>query len=380
MEKRITKIISRINCPETNSSSSHSFVFSEESLKPEDLLLSTQTLVPKINPDGTKYIELDGIKNSYEKGKRVNDSKSKAIYAIASARMILKSKAAKKKIEEIKEVITSTLGIDEVIITRIKSFSIDHQSYDTLAPIIKGDNFGLKEFIFNPRIWLFLLWDSEDCYDNPLFDVCPGYFNFEVSTKLPIKVKKFLDDPEIQEIEFTKLFKDYPDLGRMTDFLIEEVLGNGIIGYSEKEKAVIINNDENSYYISTINLGTTYNDPDIFEYLGFFYKKDDLYLLYTRSTLWEKIYNNYKKLFEIPDPSNESEKKILSEEFQSKLNEITRWMVVDNSSPGYYRTILSKLFDHKVLDKEFLKKLKLEENDIKLFKLSIYSRQAHEFI
>ena len=25
-------------------------------------------------------------------------------------------------------------------------------------------------------------------------------------------------------------------------------------------------------------------------------------------------------------------------------------------------------------------KLKLEENDIKLFKLSIYSRQAHEFI
>lgn len=381
MEKRITKIISRINCPETNSSSSHSFVFSEESLKPEDLLLSTQTLIPKIKPDGTKYIELDGIKNSYEKGKRVNDSKSKAIYAIASAQMILKSKAAKKKIEEIKEIITSTLEIDEVIITKIKSFSIDHQSHDTLAPIINGDKFGLKEFIFNPRIWLFLLWDSEDCYDNPIFDVCPGYFNFEVSTKLPIKVKKFLDDPEIQEIEFTKLFRDYPDLGHMTDFLIEEVLGNSIIGYSEKEKAVIINNDdENSYYRSIINLGPTCNDPDIFEYLGFFYKEDDLYLLYTRSTLWEKIYNNYKKLFEIPDPSNESGKKILSEEFQSKLNEITRWMIVDDFSPEYYRTVLSKLLDHKVLDKEFLKKLKLEENDIKLFKLSIYSRQTHEFI
>ena len=121
METRITKIISRINCPETNSSSSHSFVFSEEALKPEDLLLSTQTLIPKVKSDGTKYIELDGIKNSYEKSKRVNDSKSKAIYAIASARMILTGKAAKKKIEKIKEIITSTLGIDEVIITRIRS-------------------------------------------------------------------------------------------------------------------------------------------------------------------------------------------------------------------------------------------------------------------
>lgn len=380
METRITKIISRINCPETNSSSSHSFVFSEEALKPEDLLLSTQTLIPKVKSDGTKYIELDGIKNSYEKAKRVNDSRSKAIYAIASARMILKGQAAKKKLEKIKEVITSTLGIDEVIITRIKEFSIDHQSYDTLAPIINGDDFGLKEFIFNPRVWLFLLWDSEDCYDNPIFDVCPGYFNFEVSAKLPIKVKRFLDDPKIQEIEFTKLFRDYPDLDHMTDFFIEEVLGNGIIGYSENDGVVVINNDdEKSYYRSTIHLETTRNDPNIFEYLSFLYKGDDLCLLYIRSTLWEKIYNNYKKLFEIPDPSNESREEILSEEFQSKLNEITKWMTVD-FSPGYYRVILSKLFDHKVLDEEFLKKLKLEENDIKLFKLSIYSRQAHEFI
>ena len=118
MKTRITNIISRINCPETNSSSSHSFVFSEEALKPEDLLLSTQTLVPKVRSDGKKYIELDGIKDSYENGKRVNDSRSKAIYAIASARMILDGSKEKKKIEEIKEIIKETLGIDEIILTK----------------------------------------------------------------------------------------------------------------------------------------------------------------------------------------------------------------------------------------------------------------------
>ena len=250
METRVTKIISRINCPETNSSSSHSFVFSEESLKPEDLLLSTQTLIPKIKSDGTKYIELDGIKDNCDCGeKRANDSKTKAIYAIASARMILKSRSAKKKIEEIKEVIKSTLGVDEVIITRQKEFTIDHQSWNILEPIINGDEFGLKEFIFNPRIWLFLLWDSEDCYDNPIFDVCPGYFNFEVSTELPIKVKKFLEDPEIQEIEFTRLVKDYPELNHITDFVTEEIWGNGICGYSEKDEAVIIDENHSSYII-----------------------------------------------------------------------------------------------------------------------------------
>ena len=378
METRVTKIISRINCPETNSSSSHSFVFSEESLKPEDLLLSTQTLIPKIKSDGTKYIELDGINDSYESGgKRANDSKTKAIYAIASARMILKSRSAKKKIEEIKEVIKSTLGVDEVIITRQKGFTIDHQSWDILEPIINGDEFGLREFIFNPRIWLFLLWDSEDCYDNPIFDVCPGYFNFEVSTELPVKVKKFLEDPEIQEIEFTRLFKDYPELNNITDFVTEEIWGNGIYGYSEKDETIIIDENHPSYYYNMTS--TTNNNPDVFEYLGVLSKEKDLYLFYIRSTLWEEIYNNYKKRFEISDPSNESREKKYSEEFQSKLDEITIWKKLD-SSPASYKNILFSLFNSPVLDEKLLEDLNLNDKDIKLFKLSIYSRRANEFI
>lgn len=377
METRITKIISRINCPETNSSSSHSFVFSEEALKPEDLLLSTQTLVPKIRPDGTKYIELDGVKDSYEIDKRVNDSKSKAIYAIASAKMILKSRAANKKIEKIKEIIKSTLGVDEVIITRKNEFSIDHQSHDTLESIINGDDLGLKEFIFNPRVWLFLLWDSEDCQDNPIFDVCQGYFNFEVSVKLPIKVNKFLDDPEIQEIEFVKLFRDYPDLTHLYDFVQEVTTENGIHGYSEKKGTVII--EEYDYRVSHFFTSETTGDEDIFEFFKFLNKGEDLYLLYIRSTLWKEIFENFKELHEIPDPSNGSDRKILSEEFQTMYNNAKRWLTED-SSPGFFKNIIINLLAWKVLSEENLRALKIKDEDIKLFKISTYSRQANEII
>ena len=375
MKTRITNIISRINCPETNSSSSHSFVFSEEALKPEDLLLSTQTLVPKVRSDGKKYIKLDGIKDSYENGKRVNDSRSKAIYAIASARMILDGSEEKKKIEEIKEIIKETLDIDEIILTKQEEFSIDHQSHYNLESIINGDKTGLKEFIFNPRIWLFLLWDSEDCYDNPIFDVCPGYFNFELSVEIPILVKRFLDEPIIQDIEFTKLCVEYPKINNLLDFYYEEIQGNRILGYSEKEKVAIIEKDGKCFYSYSDN--TTKDDPDIFECFSFYENKDDLYLLYVRSTLWKEILENYKKLNEIPDPSNEAGAKKLNEEFQKKYNETTKWINFDDSA-GCYKYILINLLGRRILTDNFLRDIKLKKEDIKLFKISIYSRQANE--
>ena len=379
METRITKIISRINCPETNSSSSHSFVFSEEALKPEDLLLSTQTLVPEVKSDGKKYIELDGIRDSYEIGKRVNDSRSKAIYAIASARMILSSRKAKKKIDEIKEIIKETLNIDEVILTRQKAFSVDHQSQGNIESIIKGDRFGLKEFIFNPRIWLFLLWDSEDCYENPIFDVCPGYFNFEISTEFPFLVKRFLDDPIIHNIEVTRLCCEYPGLNNLKDFFYEEVCGNHIIGYSEKDGVVIIEKDENSYYRLFDTDKTTQDDPNVFEFFNFYGKGDDLYLLYVRSTLWKEIFENYKKLHEISDPSNDSGEKKLTEEFQKRYDEITKWINIEDSL-GFYKYLLISLLGNNILDDKILKKIDLTEKDTKVFKISIYSRKADENI
>ena len=379
METRITKIISRINCPETNSSSSHSFVFSEEALKPEDLLLSTQTLVPEVKSDGKKYIELDGIRDSYETGKRVNDSRSKAIYAIASARMVLSSGKAKKKIDEIKEIIKETLNVDEVILTRQKDFSVDHQSQGNIESIIKGDRFGLKEFIFNPRIWLFLLWDSEDCYENPIFDVCPEYFNFEISTEFPFLVKRFLDDPIIHNIEFTRLCCEYPGLNNLKDFFYEEVRGNHIIGYSEKDGVVIIEKDENSYYRLFYTDRTTQDDPNVFEFFNFYGKGDDLYLLYVRSTLWKEIFENYKKLHEISDPSNDSGEKKLTEEFQKRYDEITKWINIENS-PGFYKYLLISLLGNNILDDKILKKIDLTEKDTKVFKISIYSRKADENI
>ena len=124
---------------------------------------------------------------------------------------------------------------------------------------------------------------------------------------------------------------------------------------------------------------TTNNNPDIFEFLGVLSKEKDLYLCYIRSTLWEEIYNNYKKHFEISDPSNESREKKYSEEFQSKLDEVTIWKRLD-SSPASYKNILFSLFNSPFLDEKLLEDLNLNDKDIKLFKLSIYSRRANEFI
>ena len=52
--------------------------------------------------------------------------------------------------------------------------------------------------------------------------------------EIPILVKRFLDEPMIQDIEFTKLCVEYPKINNLLDFYYEEIQGNRILGYSEK--------------------------------------------------------------------------------------------------------------------------------------------------
>ena len=384
MKTRLTKFITRRNCPETNSSSSHSFVFSRETLKEEDLLLSTQTIQPTITPDGGEKIAMfDGIVESYEPAtllKRVNDSRSKALYAFGSARVIYGKEKGKKKLEEIKKVIKDTLNLDEVKLTHWKDIEIDHQSYTTLKMILDEGYEAIKEFIFNPRVWLFLLWDSEDCYDNQIFDVCDGIFNFEVSVKVPLRVEKFLSEPEIQEIEFTKLSREYPTARTILDIYNDIIYENDLLYYSSQTKSIVKNTEDidKRFFVREEK---TANDPDIYEFLGLTGLGEDIYVTYVKSTAWDDILDNMKKAAQLPKDPHEPNKVQYKESFKEDLDDINRWAkdMDENSLTKYtVKRILGKY--RLLLTKSDLETLRIREEDIKLFKVVIYSRKTNEII
>ena len=384
MKTRITKFITRKNCPETNSSSSHSFVFSKETLKDEDLLLSTQTIIPQIYPDlgGKSIVKFDGRTDSYEpsSSRRVNDSRSKALYAFGAARVNYGRDKGKKKLEEIKKVIIETLKIDDVKVSHWNDIEIDHQSYSTLKIILDSGYEGIKEFIFNPRVYLFLLWDSEDCYDNPIFDVCKGIFNFEVSIKFPIKVEKFLSTPELQEIEFTKLSRNYPTTGILFDIYNDIMYENDLMSYSSTTGSMTETETTQSNsrkYVRSDDF--TENKDDIFEYLSLAGLEEDIYVVFLKSSLWGKILEKIKKSAEIPkDPTDSSTSVKYNKEFEDTLNDIKRWWRGDNEA-SFNKYTVKRLLGQKrlLLTKDDLNLLGLTKEDIKLFKITIYSRETN---
>lgn len=386
MKTRLTKFITRKNCPETNSSSSHSFVFSKERLKDEDLLLSTQTIIPTIYSDGGEkgktVAEFNGSVDSYELYthlKRVNDSRSKALYAFGSARVIYGRDKGKKKLEEIKKVIKDTLNIDEVKLTHWSDIDIDHQSYNTLKIVLDEGYEAIKEFIFNPRVWLFLLWDSEDSYDNPIFDVCDDIFNFEVSMKIPILVEKFMDEPEIQEIEFTKLSRNYPDTRVLLDIYNDIIYENDLLYYSSEAKSMIKNSFNGSRKYFALSEERTEYDPKIYEFFGLVGLEEDLYVACVNSTIWNDILENIKKAAELPkDPVN-PDKVQYKEQFLNDLNDINSWYR-GNDENAKIKYIVKQIVGkyQLLLTESDLKTLGIKEEDIKLFKMTIYSRKSNE--
>ena len=381
MKTKITKFITRKNCPETNSSSSHSFVFSREVFQGEDLLLSTQTISPSLMSDGKKVAIFDGRTDSYEpsNSRRVNDSRSKALYAFGAARVNYGRDKGKKKLEEIKKVIIETLKIDEVKVSHWNDIEIDHQSHDTLKIVLESGYEGIKEFIFNPRVYLFLLWDSEDCYDNPIFDVCKGIFNFEVSIKFPIKVEKFLSTPELQEIEFTKLSRNYPTTGILLDICNDIMYENELISYSSTTGSMTeIIQDPARKYVGRFDDFTEDKD-DILEYLCLAGLEEDVYVVFVKSSLWGQILEKMKKSAEIPkDPTDSSTTVKYNKEFEDIFNDIRRWWRRDDEA-SFNKYIVKQLLRQKrlLLTKDDLNLLGLTEEDIKLFKTTIYSRETN---
>ena len=377
MEIKKIRTITRMSCPETNSSSSHSFILGIDPFdKDKDLSVPSQELIPKETPDGKKVIILDGKTDDYELHKRTNSSKSKAIYLIASARtMYSSSKTTNKKIDIIKEVIKETLSVDDVEIKNAKLWSIDHQSQKNMETILKSDATAIREFIFNPRSWLFLLWDSEDTDDNPLFDVCPGVLNYEVGLEIPISVDKFLEKPEIQHIGFYKPLRNYPCCQDIYEVIPRLIVNNNLIGYSESSGAIV--KKENSedylgYYKFGLVLKPEINNPDIFEPLGLVHDEENIYLALLRSTLWTEVWEFHK---------NKKEKKMNPSELMEfrEDNEIVA-RIRNNSTQ-----VAKQLVDHYFIYDEYIRDYSDLENefgikgaDIKLLKINIRKRESFE--
>ena len=388
MEKRKTKIIIRENCPETNSSSSHSFVLSREKFKPEDLKLATQTLIPGFDEKSGKsnVVVLDGLTDSYERERKINDSKLKAAYLIASLRYILGTQKKKEDINKVKEIIKKNTGADEVIIRNESSFEIDHQSHQVLESLIKSKDPDIyEEFIFNPRIWVYLLWDSEDDINNQIYSSSGyDYFKYEVSVKLPIVVQRFREDPRIDEIDFTILQYSYPTIKSFDD-IQSMIFTSNFIEHYDDSVGGFNKIDNKDGVIDRICLRRSYyneskNDPNYYELFGVLGIGDKLHFSFIRSDLWIDVYNNLIKIF----PGlriDESDSDKFPEIEALNLIYLERELAnLRQLSPDQYaRYIVTTILNYisPLFTKSILKILGISEDNLKIFPINIYSREEN---
>lgn len=363
---RKTLFITRLNCPETNSSSSHSFALSRKSLCADDFKDPAQTLIPIITDSGKKIISLDGkideLVPDFEKSS--NSSKVKLMYTLRSIDFLFSESVAKRKKSEVLEMVRETLGIDEVIAKNTTHWVIDHQSTDTLEQLLKTEDYLkiLKEFIFNPRAWIFFLWDSEDCYDNPVFEVLEDYSKYEVSIEFPILVEKFQEAPEVQNIKFTKLSKDYPNLGMINEFYdsFQHKLGYRV--YNESLKSFIIDPryiPVQSGWHEVYPDAEELNDPNLFIPLTISGFKEDLYLVFLRSTEWVQVWENLKKYLLKNDP-----------EFEEDFDSYVKF----DSEFSKSRLLREFIKNISPLTEKLIDTLEIDKRNIISFKINIYSR------
>jgi hypothetical protein len=305
---------------------------------------------------------VDEISPDFEK--RSNSSKVKLMYTLRYIDFLFSDPVAKRKKLEVLDMVKETLGIDRITAKNTVHWDIDHQSIDTLEQLLKTEDYLyiIKEFIFNPRAWIFFLWDSEDGFDNPIFDVLEDYSKYEVSIKFPIMVERFQETPEIQEIEFTEISKDYPNFSWIMGFYhsFQGKCGNKI--YNESLKSFVSdprNVPGRSGWREVFPSAEDLNDPNLFIPLTVGGIKDDLYLILLRSTSWVNIWKNLHDYLSKNDP-----------DFEEELNDYIYYNL-DVSKSSLLNDFIQSV---SPLTEKTIRALKINESDIVLFKIDIYSR------
>lgn len=371
MEYRKTNIITRRNCPETNSSSSHSFVLVDDVFKLSDLESDSQTLIP----DSSGIITIDGITDDLDGCRVVNDSKSKAYYAIASALINFGKSRGKALLGIIKEIIMELTGAKEVNITSCSSFSIDHQSMSTLKDVLLDGKDIIKEFIFNPRVYLYLLWDSEDCMNNQIFSASPGYFKYELSVKVPKITPLFGGSEKVDEIDFIRLCREYPTIEDLYDLFETAFEDNGLTIYSESKKALIDDPRKTKSFWWNPKRSESMGNEDYYEFLGFSGLNSEMSMVFLRSTLWSRLSDTLKYKYNNFNFRSEDEK-----EFGITLKELEWYSksLKDSTESGCVFYFLKNLYT--LMTEDELKLLIQDPSEIISFPIKIYSRETgYEF-
>lgn len=179
----------RKNIFETNSSSTHSITLSDE---------DNNDILGTIVPDGAGIIRLAGGSFGWEWFKS-NDPLDKANYCLVDCR------SHPDLINILVEVIKEHTGADAVDVSAILDKAnycyVDHQSQGTTLNLFENKNL-LKNFIFNPKCWMFTGNDNSSA---------PPNF-YDVSDNIKYKYKLTMDGAEDPY-----LFREMPDKEELID-------------------------------------------------------------------------------------------------------------------------------------------------------------------
>ena len=151
--KTIKRVI-RKNFAETNSSSSHSLIIDTTDYDNSDAF--------KLNRDskGNIIIEKKYFNWGWYKTNNVNEKLS---YVFAQIYANYGSKIS-KKINQVRRIVLKFTGAPGIVYNAdsvFDEFNIDHQSTDLIKQIMES-NSSIKDFIFNPKSWLYIGDDNED--------------------------------------------------------------------------------------------------------------------------------------------------------------------------------------------------------------------------
>lgn len=174
----------RLNCFETNSSSSHSISITKGS----------SPVYTTMEHNGT--IEIKGGEFGWEYEK-TNNALTKATYAC------IQFMHSQEGLQQVLDIIKEQTMANEVIFLGNDNNSyIDHDSMGIL-PLDE-----VREFIFNKNYWLFLGNDNSEApqhfYDVPTFTeggVIPVAYNWEFKTDYPELNTKFINYPDAGDIQ-----------------------------------------------------------------------------------------------------------------------------------------------------------------------------------
>ena len=241
---------------ETNSSSNHSF-----SMGPEGRFVSSNTL--SISKSGVIRIQSD-LWDGYTK---TNLSEVKLSYLLSFAYTVLSHEKYSGVKKIVDKVVCDFTGARRLIYSPIDN--IDHQSCDIIDRRDLYDPEFIKEFVFNPDTWLYIVWDSFD----------------------DIGTAGFLEKTDIDEPLY-RLDYSFPGLDKDLSIVLsyrEICSGNYAYRLSDLLRSVVFSVKEDKFVLLADDMETSYYEcSDYLFYVRDFSSSSSSMATFSRYTIREK--------------------------------------------------------------------------------------------